>query len=233
MSAITGPNSSLSGLILSLDAASQRSYVSGSTVWYDVSGNGNNGTLVSGSGYSPVNGGAITFDGVDDYVDLGSPLASIMTGASFSSNMWVKSNILLSAANNNFYGLYSCYGPGSIGIQLFWGPTDKLYAAAGRTVVCSTSGSFDSMIANTWYNISFVFNSNASAAIYVNGVNRTSLSAAATVPTPISNFKLGVRSDTNAYSWPGNFSCVSLYNRALSADEIAQNFNSQRFRFGI
>ena len=55
------------GLVLYLDAANPKSYVSGSTTWRDISRGGNNGTLVNGPTFDSGNGGNIVFDGVDDY----------------------------------------------------------------------------------------------------------------------------------------------------------------------
>ena len=59
------------GLILNLDASNTSSYPGTGTVWTDLSGQNNNGTLVNGVGYSSVNGGTLTFDGVNDYVNMG------------------------------------------------------------------------------------------------------------------------------------------------------------------
>ena len=62
----TGPNTIKDGLILSVDAANPKSYTSGSTTWRDLSGNGKNGTLSGGTGYSNAFGGSLTFDGDND-----------------------------------------------------------------------------------------------------------------------------------------------------------------------
>ena len=59
------------GLILHLDAANTKSYPGSGTVWKDLSGNGRDGTLIDGVGYSTDNGGTLVFDGTDDYVDCG------------------------------------------------------------------------------------------------------------------------------------------------------------------
>ena len=56
------------GLVLYLDAANSKSYVSGSTTWSDMSGNGNSGSLINGPTFNSGNGGSIVFDGVNDYV---------------------------------------------------------------------------------------------------------------------------------------------------------------------
>ncbi len=57
------------GLVLYLDAGNTASYPSPftGTTWYDLSGMGNNASLVNGVTYSGINGGSLLFDGVDDY----------------------------------------------------------------------------------------------------------------------------------------------------------------------
>ena len=56
------------GLVLALDAADRNSYVSGSLIWNDASGNGNSGSLVNGPTFNSGSGGSIVFDGIDDYM---------------------------------------------------------------------------------------------------------------------------------------------------------------------
>ncbi len=62
-----GANVVTDGLVLCLDAANPKSYISGSTSWRDTSGNTNNGTLVNGPIFNSDNGGSILFDGTNDY----------------------------------------------------------------------------------------------------------------------------------------------------------------------
>ena len=63
-----GPNTVTSGLVLELDAGNIKSYQSGSTTWFDKSGNAYNGTLINGPTFNTGSLGNIVFDGVDDYV---------------------------------------------------------------------------------------------------------------------------------------------------------------------
>ncbi len=58
------------GLVLLLDAAKKDSYPGSGTLWRDVSGNGNNGTLTNGPIFNSNNGGSVVFDGSNDYVPL-------------------------------------------------------------------------------------------------------------------------------------------------------------------
>ena len=77
------------GLVLYLDAANTKSYTGTGTTWYDLTKNGNNGVLTSGPVYNSENGGNITFDGVDDYVNLGNP--NSLDILNFTICAWVKS----------------------------------------------------------------------------------------------------------------------------------------------
>ena len=52
-----------SGLVLNLDASNAASYPGSGTVWTDLSGSGNNGTIISGITYSNINGGSMIFSG--------------------------------------------------------------------------------------------------------------------------------------------------------------------------
>ena len=91
MSAYSGPEIANDGLVLALDAANPRSYPGSGTTWTDLSGNGNNGTLVNVPTYSNANGGSIVFDGVDDYVS-----GSISTINSWSMCLWYLSTDITS-----------------------------------------------------------------------------------------------------------------------------------------
>ena len=59
------------GLKLWLDASNPASYPGGGTTWYDLSGNGNNGTMVNGVAYNSANGGVMILDGIDDKINCG------------------------------------------------------------------------------------------------------------------------------------------------------------------
>jgi hypothetical protein len=70
MAGSSGPDLVQDGLILALDAADKNSYKGTGTLWNDLSGNVNNGTLTNGPSFNNSNGGTISFDGTDDYVSI-------------------------------------------------------------------------------------------------------------------------------------------------------------------
>ena len=85
-----------SGLVLNLDANNVSSYSGTGTTWTDLSGQNNNGTLINGVGYSSVNGGALVFDGVNDYVNVASNPR--ISNTDFTYDFWFKVN-----SNPNLY----------------------------------------------------------------------------------------------------------------------------------
>jgi hypothetical protein len=230
MSSIGGPATVTSGLVLELDAGNIKSYPTTGTTWFDKSGNANNGTLINGPTFNTGSLGSIVFDGVDDYVSLGTSLNSTTTGSSFTVNMWVLSNVVIDGTT--YYGLISNYS-NTGGFQLFTGDGNLIYAYGSDFLAKTGTASISQLTANTWYNITFSSVKNTSGTIYINGIDRTLYSYTNTINAPNQNLKLGVRADSNAYGWNGRIALTQLYNRALSASEVQQNFNATRARFGI
>jgi len=92
-----GPKIVTSGLVLALDAGNTKSYPGSGTVWTDLSGNGNTGTLTNGPTFNSSNGGSIVFDGVDDFVNI--PYNTYWntnvfgTATNFTLECWHKPNV--------------------------------------------------------------------------------------------------------------------------------------------
>ena len=85
------------GLILHLDAGNSSSYSGSGTTWTDLSGEGNNGTLVNGTSYTSDDGGSLVFDGTNDYVNLGAVQINTAAG---TIGMWIK----LDSTGGRFFG---------------------------------------------------------------------------------------------------------------------------------
>jgi hypothetical protein len=218
-----GPSIVTSGLVLALDAADRNSYPGSGTTWTDLSGSGNTGTLVNGVGYnSSANGGSLVFDGVDDYVSIPDALSSISSSNSHTFSFWFNANNLSTDKIPFSSGL-----AGNYYIQL---TSSVFYVQIGssyRTYSLSTS-------TNTWYNVCFVKNGiNNAGDLYINSSLKSSYTGSITsTPSGLSSLFLG-KYYSVGYVFPGNIAQVSIYNRALTATEIQQNFNATRSRFGI
>ena len=89
MSFSYSPKIVTNGLILYLDAANANSFVSGSTIWNDLSRGGYNGVLTNGPTFNSGNGGSIVFDGINDYISIAG--GGGLSGASNGTiDIWVK-----------------------------------------------------------------------------------------------------------------------------------------------
>jgi len=218
-----GENIVRDGLVLHLDAKYSYPSKTGITAttdsldpdvytWYDMSGNESHGQLVNLVGYNASNGGSLVFDGVNDYVDSG----SITTGGKITVNAWVKittgarnQHIVDSSSNRWHLAILGDDRP------YFW--NGSAYHTAAQ--VLSTS---------TWYMLTGVQSSTLD--IYVNGVLSQSLSSNINVTT--NNVNIG-RWQSGSRPFSGNIAQVSIYNRALTASEVLQNYNALKGRFGL
>jgi hypothetical protein len=216
------------GLVLHLDAANKKSYPGSGTAWSDMSGLGNNGTLVNGVGYSTDSKGRLSFDGIDDHADFFAP----NLGNTTTVEMFV--NLGASYAGKMFFGWlrYDVYTPsGHIGYNT---ANSDCYGVNASTV--TSLG-----LVNKWAHYVFEMRSDVSYTnnkIYINGIQQTLSQILSTESAGNRNFNsgngriAGWRNDLN-YKMVMNCSLFRVYNRALTAAEISQNYNALRGRYGI
>ena len=215
------------GLVLHLDAASVRSYPGSGTTVSDLSSNAFSGTLTNGC---TVSNGAFQFDGVDEYVDLGD--AVDITGP-FSLNVWFKGNAsqpdsyvgLLNKSGNGDFGNYGLYGDGSSSYVRF-----GFVSSSAQREVSNTS--YNDIKANTWVNYCGTYDQ-TNLKLYRNGVLIASASQTETPLATNDTLSLGGRVASSNYFFSGEISVGQIYDRDLTLDEIQQNFNALRGRYGI
>jgi hypothetical protein len=213
------------GLVLHLDAANSKSYPGSGTVWSDLSGNGNHGTLVNGVGYSANNKGSLSFDGVDDYVSISG--SRTLTAATFL--IWLKRSgpqgsfdgIFFSRAVGNTTGLNYHALTNNLGYH--WNGIASSYNYNSGLLVPDSSWC---MCALTVSPSSAVFYLYTSLGLFMSTNSISHLS------TTLGGLEIGRDSTLNRFM-SGNVSITALYNRALTPEEIRQNFESMRGRYGI
>ena len=192
----------------------------GGTTWTDLLGTGNNGTLTNGPTYSSANGGSIVFDGTNDYVSA-SNTSLVHRTSNWSYSCWV-----------NFNGTPSL---GTIFENGSWTSCLLIrFETNGITIYSMGSywGKFTlTPTLNTWYKLDFIRNGN-SIDFYLNGTYSQSLSFTADIQ-PSSNLFIGMSQHAAGQCFNGRIAQTQIYNRALTASEIQQNFNALRGRFGI
>ena len=222
MSAIGGPATITSGLVLNLDAGNIKSYPGSGTTWRDTSGNARNGTLINGPTFNTGSLGSIVFDGVDDYAAIPNFIGNLTT---FSVSHFIYLN-----ATQNTRTIFSNYGAGNNGwvtgirddqdniFKFYLGNTVHLYS---NTVLSNS----------IWYSIVITYN-NGNPRIYINGNLDASSSSTLTTASSYYGNDVG-RLGVGSQYFNGRISNLLVYNRALSASEVYQNFNATRARFGI
>ena len=196
------------------------SYFKLETTWTDLLGTGNNGTLTNGPTYSSANGGSIVFDGTNDYVSA-SNTSLVHRTSNWAYSCWV-----------NFNGTPSL---GTIFENGSWTSCLLIrFETNGISIYSMSSywGKFTlTPTLNTWYKLDFIRNGN-SIDFYLNGTYSQSLSFTADIQ-PSSNLFIGMSQHAAGQCFNGRIAQTQIYNRALTASEVQQNFNALRGRFGI
>ena len=218
------------GLVLALDAGNTKSYPGSGTTWTDLSGNGNNGTLENDVGYDSGNGGALSFDGTDDYATGNINIALGITNVSI--NCWV--NISTTSKKGAFLkvggGGNSGYALG-VGNNTMDSDGNEILGLFTKVRWIETNASYGT----GWKYVTLVLNASSVPSIYVDSTLIGSYSGL-TPNSPDSFYYVGRNigdEPSGVRAFNGNIAQVSIYNRALTAEEVQQNFNALRGRFGI
>jgi hypothetical protein len=206
------------GLLLSIDAGNTSSYTGTGTTWTDLSGNGNNGTLVNGTSYSSENGGVMVFDGVNDYVSRDNFIGNATT---FTVCHWI--NLSSNQTTRTIFSNYT--GSGWVtGISDSSANVIKFYLGGGHLYATYP------LEINKWYYVCVTYN-NGNPTIYINGVLNSTTTGNINFGSLATNNDIGRLGDGRQY-FNGKISNLQTYNRALSASEILQNFDGTKTRFG-
>jgi hypothetical protein len=217
-----------SGLVLALDAADKNSYRGSGTTWRDLSGSSISGSLINGPTFSGANQGTFVFDGTDDNVQLGNASAFLPTSA-ITINCWAKTRVVqvykkifvtVSVGTQSITGVYFSLGPATDNIYL------GIITNNGSQYATSTTNPSTTLFSNFCGTYD-----GSNIKLYLNGV----LLATQAQTGTIVNTGIGRISgyDNGSEIWDGNISTFSIYNRALTASEILQNYNATKTRFGL
>ena len=170
----------------------------------------------SGPTFSSANAGTIVFDGVNDYINCG----NIMPSTAYTKCVFFKV-FDLAAANNLVSG-------GNEGTHYFYGASSSYLRAGhfnGGELVSNTP-----LLTNTWYYGVVTFSTTLGFSMYQNGINVGNLLLTNTFSG--GNILL-IGSYAFGYVLNGLISSVQVYNRVLTQQEILQNFNATKSRFGL
>lgn len=219
------PSIVTSGLVLCLDAANPRSYPGAGSIWNDASGNGNNGTLINGVVYNSSNLGNLVFDGIDDKVVLTNNFLNLEQ-SSFTFDFIFKTS---QTGTNVIIGKYSGVGADYwVGIQ-----SSKLVWSFGSPTKADIP-SLNNVNDNTYKIAQAIYDKqNAKTYLYVNGALQNTGSVPATITSATGDLVLSAFGSVGTFLWAGALASFKIYTRVLSEQEIQQNYNATRGRYGI
>lgn len=224
------------GLVFELDAGNTASYPGSGNNWYDLVGSAD-ATLPNGATYSSSNGGILTFDRASSQSAHASDLAG---GAltTFTAETWVRFNTLDNTAGNATCTITEVYASTPINYSITCGLAGSpsvwqggYYGGSGDWHLAGTLVP----VINVWYCMAVTYDG-TNVRFYVDGALNDTTASAVTPASSGLGMHIGERWDAPFFPQSfldGSVPVVRLYNRALSASEISQNFNANRSRFGL
>ena len=217
MGTFTGPNTVQDGLLIAIDAGSERSYSGSGT---SVSNIIDNSTYTLQNGLSKVSdkGGTWDYDGVDDYIS--GPSMSFGTLTAYTIAFWSRRDsenmMYISTSNGAFYW----YGDNSWRYTNSSGAAEYYYPKSVSIPV------------GTWGYYVATYDG-ANVKIYRQGVYEGAKVANGTVNIDSITWQFGKHSSSTTLDFEGLGGDIFWYNKALTQAEVTQNFNAQRSRFGL
>jgi hypothetical protein len=232
------------GLVFALDAANSRCYSgSGLTVNGLVGGIG--GTLVNGVGFTSANGGSFFFDGTNDQISTSN--IDLSSTNKVTVSCWVKvlnyretadsSNIVFefsSNFNSNAGTFVAAFADGSAVYSSLYPVVLGIRGNSGYNLAGYSKNLVNDL---SWHHWACIFDTSLSGnenILYLDGVIRSSISTPlqADNSANFGNFKLFIGNrDTSNIPGNANITDLKIYNRALTQQEILQNYNATKGRY--
>ena len=212
------------GLVFNVDASNLVSYENGSTTTYSLTGSFT-GALLNGTGWEPGNGGVFAFDGTNDKIRFsGFPQ---VFGGSITMECWIWWN---DDSRSIILGNYNDGQNTSINFEKLTGRKLRMYWNQGERDIFGATNSVD---LNTWQHIIIQRDKDANVfRFYINGeLKQTTSNAGSDVPSTGNTWYVGADARDGSTVTNGNIAALRLYNRALTAEEIGQNYNAQKQKF--
>ena len=224
MANLYGPRIVTDGLVLHLDAANRKSYPLSGDTWYDLSGNGNNATRYNDATHS---NNYFTFDGTDDFFVVPNNASVTLNGSYLTLSAWV---------NVNSFGTSEAFLHKDLAYTIAFYGDKKITYADKSNWSYSNFGFHGNFVENTWYHITAVKNG-TNVTIYSNaGIVISKTFGSAMTDTNARNLFIGaygLDGTNTGNDFDGKISNAQIYNKALTANEVLQNYNALKGRFGL
>ena len=207
------------GLVFAMDPGNLVSFENGTTTTYSLTGS-IEGTNINGLGFNSSYGGVFDFDGSDDRIQLGNQ--PTMVTSDITQEAWVNGDAFV-----NWHGIISNMSGWGTGFSLQIGITQNIAAmVSGDYLKTSWTPS-----TGVWYHIVATHRSSDNLnVLYVNGVQENTMTRAISYNTNAVT-EIGVFYTGGSLPFNGKMGPLRTYNRALTAAEVAQNYNANINRF--
>jgi hypothetical protein len=227
-----------SNLQLHLDAGKSLSY-RGGNMWYDLSGKGHHGILYNSPTYSATDGnGSIQFNGSTHYMLSNIKNTTLDGDPNFTVDFFAKRTA--DFASSGFWGIG---GTGQGNAISGWTPTtNRIHIDVYDSTRLDSATDYP---LNTYVHVAWVKSgtsiSTSTVKCYVNGVEKSlTLTRSQTTGPQYNTSTSGVgvvlgriNANANIFHAPITMGVFRVYNVALSASEVLQNYNAQKYRFGL
>jgi len=228
-----GPNIVRDGLVFALDAGAIRSYPGSGTSLTDLGGSFDS-VMINGVAISNSNGGVFEFDGSNDYITTDDNFLTVTpvgTSTEYTLEAWIYVHTSAGTTTNadQIIGHNSATGWGfQVGVS---NSNPRInYGARSTSNFYSSEFSY-----NTWTHV--VLSRKATSlecATYLNGVNDVNSGANLNLASPSDGtVNIGGGGGRVTGYFDGLMGPVRVYNRPLTAEEVTQNYNAQKSRFGL
>jgi hypothetical protein len=211
------------GLVLDLDAGNPNSYLSGTT-WTDLSGQGNNGTLNNGVGYTTDNGGALKFDGSDDYVNVSnvynfdtSNALTIVCWAKSDTTTWSNYGFLVSRRNQ--FVMHPNISSQNVSYYVY---TQNDWQSVGVTVPNIAQ----------WNCYVYTYDGGTLRG-YLNGILQSTATVGNNLASDTGDVYIGWDDGVAGRYLNGSIGGVKLYNKALTPQEVLNLYTNQAPRYRV
>jgi hypothetical protein len=210
-------------LVFDIDANNIVSYPKSGTSTYNLTGSGATGTLTNGTSFNISNGGSFMFDGTNDYIVF--PNDTNLDSQAITMESWSNISTLF---QNGFL-----FEKGTVNTQYsnFFNSDGTFYfRTMGLSIQDLTFYCPSYISPNTWNHIVCTYG-NGIKTIYVNGiqvVQQTGITG--TIPTSTAGLFIG-QHGSGGYLLNGKIANSKVYNRALTAGEVQQNYQAEQYRF--
>lgn len=205
--------------------------------WTDLSNNSNHGELVSGIGYNTDNRGTLVFDGVNDYISFSdAPNLLFLDRTPYTLEAW----FYITTNPSNYSGIFNrenSFQGNRDGYNLWIHPisseiirlsSERFQNGSNRGVSVDLSSN---SIFNSWQHVCVTYDGSNLRLYYNTNLVDSRSDATEKILNNSKTLEIGRRNSGGYFN--GRLAEQKIYNRVLSSEEIKQNFNATKWRFGL